>query len=331
MTPHSIYHLLAGNCLRPFFQPVVSTSEGVIWGFEGLTRGLDPRTSTLILPEKLFERAGREGTAVVLDAACQSAILQEYGKRFRRNRTALLFLNTHPESIEKDGDSDRLLAEVRRNGLHPRNIVIEIDESAIADTSLLESFVNSHRERGFLIAFDDFGTGSFSMQRVPLLRPDFLKIDISIVRSIHRQPAARYAFREFCATASENGAVVIAEGVETEEEARDISRLGGSLIQGFYFSRPVELHTIDRRAERRIASLCRQMGPVGPTATSLHPDKTGILVCPACRSTLRVVPERETEGSIETGSLHCVGCQSIFPIVRGIPVLLSPEKPYPGL
>ena len=334
--PDDIRELLTGGCLQPLFQPIVSPLDNHILGFEGLIRGRQPGTAAIIPPDRLFAQTADEDFIIALDAACRATILREYGRLYRHNREISLFINIHQATILRGGNILTLFKEVHRWGLHPENIAIELDESAISDTRILERFIEEQRRHGFCIAFDDFGNGSFSLPRIAIFRPDYVKIDISIIRNIHRNADAREKFVSFSRSAAENGGIIIAEGVETEDEAREIARLGGDLIQGFYFLHPMELHTIDQQERRRIHKICRRLGKtklvssLNNLITTTDRRRLDILICPACGRLLEVSAEHEWNDYIRTGTLNCAHCQEVFPIVSGIPIMRVPDRSYPG-
>ena len=125
--------------------------------------------------------------------------------------------------------------------------------------------------------------------------------------------------------------------MESEDEAGETVRLGGDLIQGFYFSRPAVLASFNRYLARRIGTLC-QCAKTAPPASAgervpetMRRELPGLLVCPECRNSLKPTAVHEGEGGIETGILRCTGCRSAFPVISGIPVMLTSEEPYSGM
>ena len=127
------------------------------------------------------------------------------------------------------------------NGINPRNVVIEISEINVLSNAVLKRFVDTYRQYGFMVALDDVGTGFSNMDRILLVRPDIIKIDISLVRNIHLDFYKQGVFKSLVILANKIGALVIAEGVEVEEEAIQVLRLGSHMIQGFHLSLPGEL------------------------------------------------------------------------------------------
>src|ERR1700691_5780145 len=104
-------------------------------------------------------------------------------------------------------------------GLRARNIVLEIGESAVRDEGELRRWVQSYREAGYLIALDDVGAGHSNLNRIPELQPDILKVDRYLVHGIDEDFHRKEVYRSMASMAHGLGAMIIAEGVETEEEA----------------------------------------------------------------------------------------------------------------
>jgi EAL domain-containing protein (putative c-di-GMP-specific phosphodiesterase class I) len=231
-----ITDILSHKSLAAYFQPVVSINEKKISGLEGLIRGISPDSAEIILPLYLFSAAESRGLETELDRACRETVIDAF-KSINRD-DILLFLNLHSSILDKTAGSNHLVNTVRRSGIDPQNIVIEINESRVRETSLLKAFVEKYRKEGFLIALDDVGCGFSNMDRISLTRPDIVKIDISLVRNICTDFYVREVFHALVNLSTKIGALVVAEGVETEEEAIETLELGANMIQGYCISKP---------------------------------------------------------------------------------------------
>lgn len=134
------------------------------------------------------------------------------------------------------------------SGFDPKRIVIEITEHVpIADYGPLLEALAPLRERGMRVAIDDAGAGYSSMRHILDMRPDIIKLDISLTRNVDRDPvrkALAAALGEFARRAN---TVVIAEGIETEEEFETLRELGFQNGQGFLLGRPQSLSELLRR------------------------------------------------------------------------------------
>lgn len=117
--------------------------------------------------------------------------------------------------------------------------MLEITERAALDeTGDIPGRIRRLRSLGFRIALDDLGAGYAGLSYFALLTPDVVKLDITLVRNIHREEIKRKLVDSLTSLCRELGMLVIAEGVETAEERDALVELGCDLLQGFYFARP---------------------------------------------------------------------------------------------
>jgi len=236
-----IREVIENQRLVAYFQQIVSVSRKMVIGIEGLIRGVNAQSEDLIPPRKLFDMANGEGTTMELDRGCRSKILEEFSRIHPLDSEKLLFLNIDAAVIETSIGSGYLINQVEQYGICPRNVVIEISEKSYLSGATLKRFADTYRQLGFMVALDDVGTGFSNMDRILLVRPDIIKIDHSLVKNINNDFYKQGVFKSLVILANKIGALVVAEGVETEEEAIHVLRLGGHMIQGFYFSIPGEI------------------------------------------------------------------------------------------
>ncbi len=233
--------------LRAVFQPIVSVTHENVCGYEGLIRGIDA-AGDIITPYTLFEQAARGGYIPDLDRRCREAIILAFASRFSHEDDTRLFLNVHPDVISDDFVPRHIYETVTTCGILPGNIIVEVDECRIERAEDLEVFADSCRKYGFKLALDDFGTFPCDPVRISFIQPEVLKIDISLVRKMTENEHASLAVKTLVQLAARTGSLVIAEGVETEQEALRVLEAGCRIIQGFYFSRPVEITSLPQPA-----------------------------------------------------------------------------------
>lgn len=231
------------------FQPLITMRSQSILGVEALARGLDPDSGQLIPPGQLFDLATSDRLLIDLDRLCRKKALQEFRTLRDQSPGLVLSLNFEAGLLDRGVvGSGVLLRQVREAGLDPAEVIIEIVESRVADTSALESFVQRHRSHGFLVGLDDLGAGHSNLERVALIQPDVLKIDRSLISGLDRHYHKQEVTRSLLNLAGKIGALVVAEGVEHEEEALLALELGVDILQGFYLAYP--------RAAREPLDLC---------------------------------------------------------------------------
>lgn len=220
--------VVAGEGRYPVLQPVVEITTGVVVVAEGLSRfTVDGRT-----PAQWFDEASRVGSREALELAAAGDLLDlldgslvppEVGVAVNLGPTALL----GPEVAT-------LLA-----GRDLTRVVVEITEHApVLDYAELRAALAPYRAAGLRLAVDDAGAGYASFLHVLALRPDYVKIDMGLVRGLHLDPARRALVGALVAFADEAGCQVVAEGVEAHEELEALRRLGVHYAQGFLLAAP---------------------------------------------------------------------------------------------
>ena len=218
--------ILEGGLLRSVFQPIVDLETGRQVGFEALVRG--PEGTALERPDRLFAAARAEDRLAELDAACQALAIAG-AKSHGLTAPLTLFVNVEPDTAGF-GPLPSIGPDLRG--------MIELTERALTSrlAELLPA-VQSARERGWGIALDDVGADTRSLALMPLLRPDLIKLDLRLVQA---QPTPEIAAIAGAvgAQAERTGATVLAEGIETAEQAQYARALGATHGQGYFFGRP---------------------------------------------------------------------------------------------
>jgi EAL domain-containing protein (putative c-di-GMP-specific phosphodiesterase class I) len=227
-----------GNVLS-YFQPIVSIKKKCIIGLEALSRGINPGNGKIIPPIALFNLAEERGLVLELDRLCREKAIAGFKSLPIEIDNYLLFLNINTAIID-DGvvGSGHLINMVNALGINPNNIVIEILESKAERLDDLKKFVTIYRDYGFLIAIDDIGIGESNLSRIPLIEPDILKIDISIIRDIDKDYYKQEVCKAIINLGRKIGALVIAEGVETVQEAMLALEYGADMLQGYFIEKP---------------------------------------------------------------------------------------------
>ncbi len=238
----AIDQLLRDRSLSMEFQPILSLRQLSIVGLEALAR---PRTLPL---GRMFLEAQRCGRLLEVDRLCRRRALETF-----RNWTPpgpenrpLLFLNFEASVIDAGVvGSGWLRQAVEEAGLQAEDVVIEVNESQVLDLPALRRFVDEYRDHGFLIALDDLGAGDSNLPRIAQLRPHIIKLDRHLVAQVDRDFFKQETVKSLVNLSRSIGAMVLAEGVETQEEVDTCSALGAELLQGFFFARPRPLEGLD--------------------------------------------------------------------------------------
>jgi EAL domain-containing protein (putative c-di-GMP-specific phosphodiesterase class I)/ActR/RegA family two-component response regulator len=210
-------------------QPIVSWRSRSVYASEALLRTDEP---TLRNPLDFVEAAERLGRTAELGRIVRRRIADQIA---RGPRSATVFVNLHPSDLV----DEELCSGSGALAPFAARVVLEVTErAALEKVPELASGVARLRELGFRLAVDDLGTGYAGLSSFPLLEPDVVKVDMSLVRGIHESPTKRKLFRSFAALCRDLNTEIIAEGVEVAEERDCLSGLGGDLYQGYLFARP---------------------------------------------------------------------------------------------
>lgn len=220
--------ILADKLISSQFQPIVDLGSGAVVAYEALSRG--PVDTPFHNPAALFDRAHELGRVTDLDLACWlSSVRTATEQGFTAAHT--LFVNVEPGSLRR--------ADLGDAPHPPAPAVLEVTERALMnDPAGLVFAIGRARELGYRIAIDDLGADPASLALLPLVAPDLIKLDMALIRERPDQDAAR-VMSAVAAHAERTGAVVLAEGIETEEHRVTALALGAAYGQGWLFGRPV--------------------------------------------------------------------------------------------
>lgn len=234
----SIEEILIHEKLIIHLQPILSLRGRELFGVEALVRGISTE-ETILSPTWLFREAKKANLTTELDRQARQLSIHTFAPLWKENSKLLLFVNFESKLIDNFTVGNYLFDGLLRNlGIPYSNIVLEIKEDEITNTVKLKDFCNHYRSLGFNIAIDDFGVGQSSFDRLAIVRPDIIKIDRSLIENIHQNRINQEIVQAICKISNNIGALALAEGVETLNEAVHCKYLGASLIQGFYFARP---------------------------------------------------------------------------------------------
>jgi EAL domain-containing protein (putative c-di-GMP-specific phosphodiesterase class I) len=218
------------------FQPIVEIGTGRVVGYEGLSRG--PRGTELENPGALFGLAARHGLVEELERACRRQAFVDwdvFGVQVR------LFLNTVPATVRDPSFLGRGVLDYLGQSLSPRMVTLEITErEVIANLNLYREAMHSFLDLGFTFAIDDVGSGYSGLETIATLGASYLKIDMGLVRDVHERRVGQQVIKAILDLADGAGATVIAEGVQTRDEADALAELGVRYGQGYFYARPVD-------------------------------------------------------------------------------------------
>jgi len=219
------------------YQPILDFRTGTICGWEALARG--PQNSPFESPLVMFELAEQIGRLFSLEEVCREKAIRNLGPIAKGQR---LFLNIHPKTMaDPEFSPGKTLALLDEVGLSPKNIVFEITERhSLQDFSLFYRTLEHYRNQGFQIALDDTGSGYSGLSSIAELQPEFIKLDKTLIHNIHRDPVKRALVETTVTFADKINSKIVAEGIETRDQAICLMDIGVHCGQGYYLGYPAK-------------------------------------------------------------------------------------------
>ncbi len=238
------------------YQPIVRLSDTALLGFEALLRWRRDDQAAPLQPDDFIHVAEETGMIVpignwVLQEACAMMAKWQHGIG-NRTPAIKMSVNISPKQFLQPTFLAQVRSALDRSGIEPGTLQLEITEGvAVMDPRRTAAQLEMLRRWGVRISIDDFGTGYSSLAYLHKLPFDTLKIDRAFVVQMDGDPAMQVIVKAVLDIAAFLEREVIVEGVETEEERRQLIALGCTAGQGFYFGRPMDVGTVERLLERR--------------------------------------------------------------------------------
>lgn len=229
--------LLATERITSHFQPIVYTADtSQIFAHEALLRGLDDG-GNLIAPGRIFSQAEKAGLLFQLDALARTSAIREASRHGIKD---LLFINFSPTSVYDPTTCLRMTVRaIDEAGIPHNNVVFEVAESEQPpDIRHLVKILKFYQDAGFLIALDDFGSGYSNLNLIHQLRPDFIKLDMQLIRNVHQDPYKALITEKLLEIAQQLEIRTIAEGIESLEELNWVRERGATFVQGYLIAKP---------------------------------------------------------------------------------------------
>jgi len=236
-----------------YYQPQINVSDGTIAGVEALIRWNHP-VRGMVSPNDFIPVAETVGLINdigdwVIEEACRQ--LQCWLSEYKALHLGLVVaINVSAYQLRQLSFKNNVFSTVKKYGLPFRQVELELTESAvIEDVERCATKLNDLSGKGIQVAIDDFGTGFSSFRHLQLLPLKTLKIDKTFIDEICTVSKSREIVKSMIMMAHALDMNVVAEGVETEDQASLLKILGCDKLQGYYFSRPLALKDINRLLE----------------------------------------------------------------------------------
>lgn len=223
-----------------WFQPIVYAHGALdspeIYSHEGLFRMRDD-SGSIVPPHLAFMLAEQADLLFSLDLVARRAAVEYFAAARLKGK---LFINFNPSSIYDPSYCLRsTAAAIYELGLKPADVVFEVTEThQTNDLNHLKGILAFYRNAGFKVAMDDIGSGWSGLNLLQKIRPDYVKIDMELVRDIHEDVFKQNIVSSLISIAKKSGITIIAEGIETEQEASWLIDNKVDLLQGYLFGKP---------------------------------------------------------------------------------------------
>jgi len=236
------------------FQPIVNIDTSEIYAYEALVRPTGGGSAADVLSQI------NEQNRYSFDQACRVKAIELAA---RLELEALLSINFLPNSVYQPAAClQKTFDAAERVQFPPHHLMFEVTENEPArDVGHLQSIFKEYKRHGMITAIDDFGAGHSGLNVLADFQPDILKIDMALTRSIHTDHVRTEIVSAIVGLCHRLHVSVIAEGVETIDEAVALKNLGIQLFQGYLFARPVieQLPPVPSSVINAVHAACESM------------------------------------------------------------------------
>jgi diguanylate cyclase (GGDEF)-like protein len=235
--------ILEDKLIKPVYQPIVSLTDGKVFGYEALSRVLDNKVSDKVIEldvAHIFKIADRVNKSWELETLCRKKALENAKQIVDMEKK--LFINVNPNIIHDVNFKDGFTRErLEKYGLGSHNIVFEITESiAVADKETFLASINHYKNQNYTIAIDDVGSGYSGLNTINDIKPNIIKLDLNLIRNIDKDETKQFLCKSMVDFGNNADIKVLAEGIETEEELKMLIKLNVEFGQGYFLGIPCE-------------------------------------------------------------------------------------------
>ncbi|MCY6484052.1 EAL domain-containing protein [Clostridium aestuarii] len=229
-----INNIIKNKNLEIKFQPIVSIIKQLVIGFEVSSIGCHQKDEFVTIDE-LIKCAKNKDVIIDLDRLYREKAVESFSKLYCETKEKILFININASIISKFVGSGVIMDLVNKFNLKPQNVVLEIVEDNIEDIESLKSFTTNYRSKGFLVALSDIGYGFANLDKISYVEPDIIKISGAITQNIESDYYKQEIFKSLVNLCKNIGALVVADGIESLQQAFTTIELGADMLKGEYF------------------------------------------------------------------------------------------------
>jgi EAL domain-containing protein (putative c-di-GMP-specific phosphodiesterase class I) len=233
--------LMQTEKVQTLFQPILSLQKGSTIGFEVLNR--PKKTKTFPTTEQFYDFVGKSSEVFKIEHFLRNLSFERFAEQVNHSgeyMNHLVFVNIQAQILgDPTFQSGTTLDLLAKYNLSPFQIILELTEKeAILNYNKFESIIDHYRQQGFRVALDDVGTGYNSFQTLIRVKPEFIKLDKSLIRNIDKHPEQQRLAELLLDFALQVDTSIIAEGIETLSELKYLKDIGIHMGQGYALGMP---------------------------------------------------------------------------------------------
>ena len=232
---------------KMYLQPQLSAKTRRLTGAEALVRRIKP-DGTIVSPIDFIPVYEKSGLISRLDRYIWEQAAAKLGEWKKVGINMSISVNISPKDFYYIDIFNTFAGLVKKYDIEPSNLKIEITETTImSDVPNLMGELEELRKAGFTIEMDDFGSGYSSLNTLKDINVDVLKVDMGFIKETKNVKKSRIILASVIKMAKVLNLLIITEGVETEEQVDNLTKLGCDVFQGYYFSKAIDVNEFEKR------------------------------------------------------------------------------------
>lgn len=216
------------------FKPVISIINQKIIGYESKNQGINQNDLTFSMRD-IVKKVNDKDKIISVDRMYREQTVERYSNSILNNSEGLLFIDINLAVISNFIGSGIILNLVQKHKLKPQNIVLNITGEKFENVECLKDFITTYRSKGFLVCLSEIGSGFANLDKISFFEPDIIMISKNITESIEEDYYKQEVFKSLVNLSKNIGALVIADGIVSDEQALTTVDLGADMLTGEYF------------------------------------------------------------------------------------------------
>jgi EAL domain-containing protein (putative c-di-GMP-specific phosphodiesterase class I) len=225
---------IEGNDLQISFKPIVSIINRKNVGFESKNLGI-LNDDSIVSMKDIIKNLDDKDQIIDIERKYRKKTVEIYSNSIVNKVDTLLFIDINLSVISDYVGSGLILNLIKRYKVKPENVVLNITGEKFKNVQAVKDFIIDYRSRGFLVSLSDIGSGFANLDKISFFEPDIIIISKNITDSIEEDYYKQEVFKSLVNLSKNIGALVIADGINSEERALTVMELGADMLTGDYF------------------------------------------------------------------------------------------------